>query len=139
MKLEAIPDEKFSARVTKVNKWGEAASAYWRGPGYARYAVELALSVGDERLRPGMSARVNVTVARRKGVVYLPPDAIREDGQSKWVLVAKGEKRERREITVGLEALDRTEITSGIKAGEQVEVPAGALRARRRSEFPEMF
>jgi RND family efflux transporter MFP subunit len=54
------------------------------------------------------------------GAVLVPADAIIRTGNQAIVLVASGEKAERRLVTTGLSDADSVEIVSGVEAGELV-------------------
>ncbi len=61
----------------------------------------------------------------------MPASAVLDDGAAKVVFVAKGDRYERREVTVGNESNGQIEIKSGLKPGETVVSEGGAaLRAQ---------
>ena len=75
-----------------------------------------------ERLRPGMSCRIEIVVYRNPNAVLVPVDAVRRRGGEDSVTVwneAAGE-RERRTVTAGETTLREVEIVAGLAAGEQV-------------------
>jgi len=84
----------------------------------------------DPRIRTGMTAKVNMTVAQRKGVLTLPAEYIIKDGDKRYVELPSvvplkpDEKPQRKEITIGLENGSVTEILSGLALGDKVHRPA---------------
>ena len=54
------------------------------------------------------------------GAVLVPADAILKSGNETVVLVAAGNRAERRVVTTGLPDADSVEIVSGVEAGELV-------------------
>ena len=54
------------------------------------------------------------------GAVLVPADAIMKSGNEAVVMVAAGDRAERRVVTTGLADADSVEILSGVEAGEPV-------------------
>ncbi|HEU4339656.1 MAG TPA: hypothetical protein VFS19_06270, partial [Planctomycetota bacterium] len=76
----------------------------------------------DDRLVPGLKAKILVKVAVLKDVVTVPSTAVTEEDGKKFVKVMEGGKPVSREVTVGRVNGDRTEVKSGVKEGEDVVV-----------------
>ncbi|HZO89545.1 MAG TPA: biotin/lipoyl-binding protein [Chthonomonadaceae bacterium] len=93
-----------------------------------RFPVEVQIDHADARLKPGMSARCSIIVARRRNVLRVPTNCVQGDGPNATVqivteTVKNGEKVETttpRKVTVGLRGDDFVEIVSGLKVGEKV-------------------
>ncbi len=98
----------------------------------AKFEVEVTLLSNDPELRPGVSANVDIVVAERRQVVYLPPEAVQEKGGRETVTVVGAGMKQEREVKLGLKTVDRVEVVSGVKEGEQVETPSGALMGRKK-------
>ena len=79
----------------------------------------IAYEPADLQLETGDAATVTVVLARREGVLWLPPKAIRADSRS-YVLVQRGDRPERVDIETGLTTQDRAEIVSGLNEGDVV-------------------
>ncbi len=75
----------------------------------------------DPRLRVGMSAEVDVIVATRENVLWVPPNAVMGRGidRSVYVIDASSTAR-RRAIGVGVSTWEAIEVTSGLAAGDRV-------------------
>src|SRR5581483_8223318 len=93
-----------------------------------RFPVEIQIDRADSRLKPGMSARCAVIVARRRNVLRVPTNCVQGEGATATVQVVtettqNGEKVETttpRQVTIGLRGDDFVEIVSGLKEGEKV-------------------
>ena len=93
-----------------------------------RFPVEIQIDHADRRLKPGMSARCSVIVARRRSVLRLPTNCVTGDGASGTVQIVTtvekdGQKVEQttpREVQIGLRGDSFVEIVSGVKEGEKV-------------------
>lgn len=73
-----------------------------------------------EGLRPGMFARIRLTVAENTAAVLLPHAALLERDGRHFVFTVKEGRAERREVTAGLQDEKSVEITGGVTAGEAV-------------------
>ena len=83
------------------------------------------------KLRPGVFVRGQIQTGVGKLSLTVPSSAVLDDGAAKIVFVAKGDRYERREVTVGDESGGRVEIKSGLKQGETIVSEGGsALRAQ---------
>jgi RND family efflux transporter MFP subunit len=100
------------------------------------FPVDVVLDEADERLRPGMSATVIVTLARADDTLSLPLSAVFSTAESvRYVFLLKGERFEIREVEIGIADTRRVQVVSGLEIGDEValtrpvefdgEVPAG--------------
>lgn len=74
----------------------------------------------DGKLRPGLFARVRLTVAERDNAVLVPEQAIVPQGEQLFVYVIEDGKAAIRPVRVGLRQNGRAEIVEGLQAGEVV-------------------
>jgi len=147
LRFDALPGQEFAATVKRVapaaaegqdltglayEMAGGASAAVW-------YAVRLGLAKQEGRLRPGMTAEVEIVVETKEGALWLPPQAIEESGGKAWVMVGSAPPGERRAVKVGLRTARQVEIVEGLREGETVVIPAGRYKERRREAFPDFF
>lgn len=101
-----------------------------------RFEVKVRVTDGDARLRPGMTASVDILLDRKSKVTRIPTEAIRPD---QTVMIMTGTKEKpvltSRKVTLGLRSDAVTEITDGLKPGEKVEVPKIDAKDRRKVNF----
>jgi macrolide-specific efflux system membrane fusion protein len=78
--------------------------------------------VGDTtKVRPGMTATVDVALDKREGVVTLPTSAVSGTGSTAVVTVRRaGAPDQQRSIAIGLRGDNAIEVLSGLRAGEKV-------------------
>ena len=104
------------------------------------FPVDVVLDEADDRLRPGMSASVTVTLARADDTLALPLSAVFSTAESvRYVFLLKGERFEIREVEIGIADTRRVQIVSGLELGDEValtrpvdfdgEVPVGVTPA----------
>ncbi len=126
--FESIPDLLLPARIDFVSPSadkprsspGQNQGGGGQGQQASEFPITVSFSSADPRVRPGMTAKVLVTLARVEGVVTTSlPAVFAEDGLH-VVYVKNGEGFERREVAVGINDEMTVEILSGLQAGEMV-------------------
>lgn len=85
--------------------------------------VRVAFDRADPRLRPGMSARVEIVTSQRPEAILVPTQALvpGANGMSLWLAGADGVAA-LAPVQTGARQADRIEITSGVKVGDRVIV-----------------
>ena len=78
----------------------------------------------DQRLKSGMTATVNVTVAQARNVLAVPSQAVYFGNNGAYVSVWQGSSGIPTLVTTGLIGNQLIEITSGLTSGEQVVLSA---------------
>lgn len=83
------------------------------------YRAVFYLEEWDDRLRPGMSADVDIEVGLSEHALKLPQRAVYEDDEGTYAQVLVGEETQRRAIETGLEDEEGyVEILSGVEEGD---------------------
>lgn len=123
--LDAAREQTYPGRVVSVaaaagGRLPEGTGASASPGGIVKFEVRVAVERVDERLKPGMSAAVDIVVAERRGVLVLPLEAVEENGKEAFVTVLRGEKQEKVAVKTGLRNEQVVEILSGVKEGERV-------------------
>ncbi len=94
-------------------------------PGTA--AAPIRLSFAAANVAPvGTPVQVRIDTEEHKNVVLVPAASVVREAGETAVVVAHGEKAERRVVTVGLEDEVHVEIKSGVKPGDKVIVKGQA-------------
>ncbi len=134
--IDAYPEERFGGSLA-----GIGALARKGGQGEEKFfQVDISLTATDDRLRPGMSARVIIHVAHLSRVPTLPIQAVFRDVGGDYCYLYRDGFYERRSVTVGRRNEDFVEIVTGLDAGDRVSqvepdtpVPPSG---KRRQEAP---
>lgn len=117
--LDAYPGREFRGRVARIDPTADA--------GTRQVGVYVHLANPGRGIVGGQYARGRIVTHRSQQVV-VPETAIRDAGASPSVLVVRGDRVERRPVTLG----DRDDssgliaVLSGVQAGETVLVSASA-------------
>lgn len=140
--LDALADTPLNGKVVEIG-----ASGIKQGD-VVRFRVKVGLSAPDPRVKPGMTARVEITTERAADVVALPQQAVqtrwldekgkeveRREGDSSQrevsaVYVRDGDKAGRREVTTGVHDELWVEVRTGLDAGD--EIVTGPYRILRK-------
>jgi len=140
--LDALGDEPLAGAVVEIGSSGV------RQGDVVKFKVKVGLAAPDPRVKPGMTARVEITTARAVDAVALPQQAVqtrwldetgkeveRRDGdraqrEVSVVYVRDGAKAARREITTGVHDELWVEVKDGVAAGD--EIVSGPYRVLRK-------
>ena len=89
--------------------------------GVATYKVTLLFEKEDERIKPGMTANIDIVGASKRGVLVIPQRAVLRRGKDKVVRVVVAEEVREVKVKTGLRSSDGfIEITEGLKEGDVV-------------------
>jgi HlyD family secretion protein len=90
--------------------------------GVSTYKITFAFVNKDERVKPGMTANIDIETNRHENVVSVPGRAVTNDSGKYTVQVKKADGTvEKRSVAVGLRGIDGAlEILSGLAVGDEV-------------------
>ena len=110
-------DKKYNGTVVKI----DPSATIIQGVVY--YKTKVILESQDEKVKPGMTANIEIITAEKENVLAVPNQAIKkENNQNVVELIAdtKTNKTYTKPVETGLRGNTMTEIISGLKDGEQV-------------------
>lgn len=114
LRFDAIPDFEVEGRIDVI-----APSA--RRDGNIRvFPIEVVFEVADNRVRPGISATVEVPIASVEGVVSILISGVFTEEQSSHVYLKTATGWERRKVEVGINDLQYVEIKNGLDADDAI-------------------
>jgi RND family efflux transporter MFP subunit len=115
--VDAYPELELEGRVDYIGTLALETEAR-RGGKY--FTVTILVTAADPRLRPGMSARVELLVDRIEDALYVPLEAVFERGGKHYVYVVRGGSYEPREILAGPSNDNHVVVESGLESDERV-------------------
>ncbi len=121
VEVDAYPGERFAGRVARV------APVF--DPATRTAEMEIEVPNRSGRLKPGMYARVNLTVGVRENALVVPRNAVVDIEGRRGVFVPQENRASFRPVETGLQDENRVEITSGLNEGARV-ITTGALALR---------
>jgi multidrug resistance efflux pump len=117
--VDAFPDKILVGEVSKVAVLPDSQNR-WMNPDLKVYLTTIAIEGTQDWVKPGMSAKVEILVAKVEDCVYVPVQAVVFDGDKQVCYLARGLKSDRREVTVGEFNDEFIEIKNGVKEGDRV-------------------
>jgi membrane fusion protein (multidrug efflux system) len=115
----AFPDQVFAGEVIAIDPQIDVT-------GHSM-AIRARLPNPDLRLRPGLFAQVDVSLAVKPNALMVPEEAIWPIGQQKTVFVVVEGVAQRRDVRLGERKPGMVEVLSGLSAGDEVVV-AGQMK-----------
>ncbi len=110
IRVDAIADHEFQAAVSDVSVLAKVDFSSW--PATKNFALQLAFTDADQRLRPGMSAAARIAVGRLPDMLMVPAESVFIVDGRPSVYVLKGRKF----IAVPLEIVRRGREQIAVKA-----------------------
>lgn len=124
VRVDAYPDLRLTGAVTLV---GTLAREEKERRGAKFFGVTVQIHESEPRLRPGMTARVEIEVEERQNAVYAPLAAVFEKEGRHVVYPASRRAPEPREVVVGPSNADFVVIEKGLEPGDRVLLHDPAL------------
>jgi membrane fusion protein (multidrug efflux system) len=121
IKVDAFPDDSFEGKVYAIDPRLDVAGR--------SLLVRAVVPNDDQRLRPGLFARVAVLLQLKENALSVPEQAIVPQGDSQFVFKIVDGKAKLTKVVTGTRREGRVEIVEGLAAGDEV-VTAGQLKIR---------
>jgi RND family efflux transporter MFP subunit len=116
--VDAFPDLEFDAIVESVAVLPKQTR--WYGSDTKKYETIVRINDRVERLKPGMTAMVEVKIDRLESVVTVPLQAVDHQDGKNWVYVENQSAIERRSVDLG-QSNDRfVHVKTGLGIGESI-------------------
>ncbi|MEO0293442.1 MAG: efflux RND transporter periplasmic adaptor subunit [candidate division WOR-3 bacterium] len=115
--FDAIKGVIYKGKVKKISPSGIESQ------NLVVYPVEVEILNPDGRIRPGMTADLDIIVGEAKSVLCIPKEAILKDNGRTMVLLRRGGKITPKPVVTGLSDEIRIEIKGGLKEGDTLLVP----------------
>ena len=117
VRVQAYPDLRLTGVVTLV---GTLAQEEKDRRGAKFFGVTIQLDGSEPRLRPGMTAQVEIAVEERPRALYVPLQAVFErEGRSVCYLVRRG-RLQAQDVVTGPSNQDFVVIEKGLREGDRV-------------------
>ena len=121
VQVDAFPGETFTGRIARVSPVLDQATR--------TAPIEIEIANPTYRLKPGMYARVSITLDTKKDALVVPANALVDLGGRRGVFMPLSETAVFRAVQVGTEQGDIVEVLGGLTEGaEVITTGAGQLR-----------
>jgi membrane fusion protein (multidrug efflux system) len=121
VRVDAFPGEQFPGKVYAIDPRIDIAGR--------SILIRAEVANDDQRLRPGLFARVTLIFELKKDALSVPETALMPEGSDKFVYKVVDGKAMKTQVTIGVRREGRVEIVSGLSRGDEV-VTAGHLRLK---------
>jgi RND family efflux transporter MFP subunit len=122
LKFAAMPTVALPGTIDRI-----AVSA--RKDGNIRvFPIEVVFEARDERVRSGVSATVEIPIARAEDVISVLLSAVFHEGDERYVFIQEPSGWRRQQVELGISNLQHVEIVAGVELG-------AVLGLRRPAEF----
>jgi len=128
LSVDAAPGKIFKGKAARIAVLPDSQSA-WLNPDLKVYDLDVYIEGdGSSDLRPGMSCRAEIFVARYESALYVPVQCVVRVAGEPTVYVQSGKSLEARPIKIGLDNNRMVHALEGLSKGEAVLLnpPLGA-------------
>jgi hypothetical protein len=122
VRVDAFPEYSLEGTVKSV---GQLANSQWFSAS-KNYEVMVTIDSfpADVRLKPGMTAEVEIKIGTYNDVVAVPVSAVTEHFQRSYAYVERGNTFVRQPVEIGRTTTSFVEITKGLTPGDTVAMDA---------------
>jgi HlyD family secretion protein len=132
--VEGLPGRVFIGKVTKIAVLADSQNM-WLNPDLKEYETEITLDKTDAKLKPGVTARADITVTELENVLAVPVQTVFTKVGHHFVFRQAGREAEPAEVEVGASSDEFVEITKGLAEGDRVLL---AVPEALRQQLPEL-
>lgn len=118
IKFDAFPDTVFWGRTTRI----DPKEIIKDGDTY--YRVNVYFGENGKKVRPGMSADLEILISSKDDVLKIPEIAVYEKGGKKFVKLFEDGSVSEQEVETGISDGEFVEITEGLSEGQTAVVSA---------------
>ena len=127
VEVDAYPGEKFHGKIARV--------APVLDPATRTAAMEVEIPNSDNKLKPGMYARINLTVEEKKNTLVAPKNAVIDFESKRGVWMPNEDNRARFvPVKLGIDGGDQVEVLDGLQEGDKF-VTTGAAAVRNNDQL----
>ncbi len=117
--VDALPGLVLQGRVSRVSAVPDNQG--WFSTGVKTYTVMIEVTRETKsKLKPGMTAKVEIVTDRLYDVTYVPIQSVVSHGDQHYVYVIKRNHKKLREVEIGKYNNQYMEIKDGLEEGEEV-------------------
>ena len=120
--MDTYPGVLLTGKVVKIASIANSSNP-WSGSQSEVKKFDVIITIDDTQgveLKPGISAKAEIDIEERPGVIYIPLQSTFEEEGKSYCNVVTATGFERREIKVGSSNSKFVEVAEGLDEGEEV-------------------
>ena len=117
--MAALPELTISGKVAKIANVASEANR-WSGSSVKTFEIEVAMDTTDDKMKPGMSCEVAVTIDTLEDILYVPVNAVYKHGERDVCFHAASGVVETLQVTLGQSGEIYVEVVEGLDEGDEV-------------------
>jgi len=129
--VDAYPNLRLPGEVKSIGVLAESRTESHTADKY--FQVVVSVKENDQRLRPGMTARVEIECLKVENALSIPIHAVFNNQGRSYCYVDKQTSFEKREVSIGAQSEDWAQVLAGLKEGEHVALsqpPSNEIQER---------
>lgn len=119
VEIEGFSGRKFTGRISKIAVLADSQNR-WMNPNLKEYVTEVLLDGEFTELKPGVTARVEILVARVENSLAVPIQSVFAKGTEYYVFADQGGTAVPVPIVPGLASNEFVEVKKGLASGQRV-------------------
>jgi HlyD family secretion protein len=130
--VDAYPGLRLIGEVRSIGVLAESRDESHTADKY--FQIVVSVTEKDQRLRPGMTARVEIECAKVENALSLPIHAVFNDEGRSYCYVDTQTSYEKREVSIGAQSEDWAQVLAGLKEGERVALsqpPSNEIKEKK--------
>ena len=121
--VDAYPAQTFSGVVSNVSQKATVVS------NVVYYNVLVDVDSAKNLLKPTMTARVSIIIAKSKNALSVPLAAVKANNGQQYVMVVQNGKTQNTLVTAGITGDNKIEILSGLTEGDEIVASSAKTQA----------
>ena len=124
--LDAYPDLAFPGAITQISPIGQQSTL---SPKVRNFVVLVLVNGSNPSLMPDLTASLDVDLERLPRSLVVPRDAVVLDGEQAYVMVQRGGRLQRQDVTLGAMSAHEAVVAGGLQEGVVVARNAASAAA----------
>ncbi len=131
--VEGLQGRQFTGKVTKIAVLADSQHR-WLNPNLKQFKTEVQIDGEVNELKPGATARVQITITELQDVIAIPVQAVFGKGGKYYVFLDEKGNPQPVEVEVGPSSNEYIEITEGLQVGQKIRL---AVTEDMKLELPD--
>jgi multidrug efflux pump subunit AcrA (membrane-fusion protein) len=127
--LDAYPDLSFGGAVTQISPIGQQSTL---SPKVRNFVVLVVVNGAHPSLMPDLTASLDVELERTAAALVVPRDAVVLDGEQPYVLVQRGGRLQRQDVSLGPISPHEAVVRAGLQEGVVIARNAASTSDRTK-------